>query len=219
MEKGLTGLQLWNGMRIFEKKNRGTSMWVNCLLKGLKSYNYAGNDAHGDFSIARKIKIPFVSGRITTSQLFGNHRTCLYLEKALSEKNVVSALRRGNCIVTDGPFLEMTLLTSSGRRIYPGETISPENVSIEINALSSHEYGHIQKVIVWEGEIGANEERILRTIDCTDKSVYQAKKRFRISERKAARYIRGEMFSARSSGDLGCCLTNPIWIDKFEGTV
>ena len=202
--RGLSGLQLWNGLEesrgLADPELRGMSLWVECLLGGSKLFLYAGNDAHGDFNLARKIVTPFLSGSITRSQLFGNHKTCLYLPRDPTPAAVLDAIRKGLCMVTNGPFLEITLTSARGGRV------------LNLAALSTREFGRLERIVLREGVRGTRRENVVEDIVIKGREVLEERRRIPIPQREGSRYIRGEAVSLLPSGERRYCLTNPIWI-------
>ena len=72
--------------------------------------------------------------------------------------SVVEALKNGNCFVTNGPFLNFTC-DISNINYKMGHQIACQRGKINIHIISTPEFGLINKIIVYKGEIGAKKEQ------------------------------------------------------------
>ena len=108
-QKGLHGLQIWNGEEAagFEE---GLAYWTRQLLNGQRLTIIGGNDSHGDFNRVRHIKIPFWTILESYHHLFGRVRTGILTPTSpSSHSELLQALSQGRCIISNGPFAQMTL--------------------------------------------------------------------------------------------------------------
>jgi hypothetical protein len=211
--EGLAGLQIINGKLDvgFEQSYR---VWVRLLLSGSRVSAIAGNDAHGNFNRFRQIGIPFLTIREHQHQLFGKWRTGIFIEGDLSEKSVLLALRQGRSIMTDGPVVQMTAMSSDGQLVGIGGTIRADSVHLSIDILSSEEFGQIVAIRVIVGKVGTAIEQTAFRFE--GNQGFGLQKDFSL-DRTSANYVRVEVTTSDSGncdGKPHFCFTNPIWIDS-----
>lgn len=206
----LQGLQIWNGKadRYF---NKSIKSWTRLLLKGHRVSIFAGNDAHGNFGRFRQLNIPFINMRDTNTQLFGQTRTGIHLREKLTVRSILTALRKGRCIITDGPFAEMTLSTRNGDNKMIGDIFRDNQGSLEIEALSSPAFGSLKRVILYVGDVDYNKEKKLE-IDISTKNEFSLRTVLHQLQLPRRGYLRLRVITSRH-GQIHKCLTNPIYID------
>jgi hypothetical protein len=210
----LCHMQIFNGRRT-DSFDAGYLLWKRLLLEGRRKLIVAGSDAHGNFNRLRQIGTPFLTLRESNQQIFGYSRTLVYLgDEIPSRKNLLEAISRGNCIITDGPFLELILEDNSGNRKIPGDTIKDfENGSwkMKLTLKSSKEGGALEKLVVLYGAKGGGDETTI-----IEKKEFGEgfEHRFEYAEvpippnSNDFSYVRAELTTA---GDK-ICMTNPIWM-------
>jgi len=178
-----SGLEIWNGVGSVEKLEEGLNKWKELLLNGRRIFIEAGSDAHGDFN----------SG-------FGKVRTVV-LTQNISNIKILSALRNGHSIMTDGPLVIFDI-----NNTIIGDTLEISNGSkLDLNVQwnSTPEFGTLNNITIIRGDIGGNEtiERIIypssysgpnQTIITVSHNVY-----FRLESFTSAGYR---------------AYTNPIWV-------
>ncbi|MCX6142003.1 MAG: CehA/McbA family metallohydrolase [Ignavibacteriales bacterium] len=210
--EGLAGLQIVNG-KLDVGFEQSYHMWARLLLSGIRACAIAGNDAHGNFNRYRQIGIPFLSIREQHHQLFGKWRTGIFIEGALSEKSVLLALAQGRTIMTDGPVVQMSAMSSDGQIIGIGGTIRADSIRLSIDILSSEEFGEIDAVRVIVGKVGTTTEQTAFRFEGNQS--FSLQKDF-LLDRISATYVRVEVTTSDSGncdGEQHFCFTNPIWID------
>ncbi|HID96060.1 MAG TPA: hypothetical protein EYP53_08415 [Candidatus Latescibacteria bacterium] len=201
----LSGLQFWNGEKGggFE---RGRKEWIRLLLEGKRIFALGGNDAHGNFNRSRKIGLPFLTIRESNKHLFGRVRNCLFIRGELTTNNVFSALREGNLIVTNGPFVAISLRNEMGREAIVGEQIDGKDMRLKVEPRTTAEFGPFEVIDVLRGRIRARQEQIFKRLKWNDgKKVFVL--RFKA---KGPSYIRVEARTRKGA----LCITNPIWINR-----
>jgi hypothetical protein len=210
----LNGLQIWNGS--LEGMAEGAARWRELLLAGKKMFIIAGNDAHGNFNRFRQVGLPHLKMREHHRHLFGRTLTAVLLDDKLSLSSLMPALRHGRVCITTGPMIDLQVVCENGRCGRLGETVQEQVQRLQLDAVSSPEFGALQRVVVWLGDLQAQREHVL----------FQAKQfadPFKFShlyplDLSAGQfYFRGEVHSAGSEflpeRALPCrALTNPIWI-------
>ena len=210
--EGLAGLQIVNG-KLDAGFEKSYQMWVRLLLSGSRVSAIAGNDAHGNFSRFRQIGIPFLTIREQQHQLFGKWRTGIFIEGALCEESVLLALAQGRTIMTDGPAVQMSAMSSDGQIVGIGGTIRGDSIRLSIDILSSEEFGQIDAVRVIVGKADATIEQAAFRFE--GNQGFSLQKDFSL-DRVSANYVRVEVTTSASGncdGKKHFCLTNPIWID------
>jgi len=214
----LNGLQIWNGS--LAGMNEGAARWRELLLRGKKIFVIAGNDAHGNFNRFRQVEIPHLKMREHRQHLFGRTRTAVLLDEPFSLSALMSALRCGRACITTGPLLDLQIVCESDRRARLGETVREAPRSLQIDAVSSAEFGALKRVTIWLGDLQNQTEQVLfETEKFAEPFQFLHSRALDLPAGKF--YLRGE---ARSAGSeflpepaLPCdALTNPIWIEASD---
>ena len=206
---GLDGLQFANG-NVNDGFLAGYNEWIRLLLKGKQLLTIAGNDSHGNFNRFRQVGFPFFKVVEKDTQIFGKMRTAVFLEKRLSEKSILAALKRGSFIITDGPILN---LRKKGQRSLTsiGQEYRDKSLTFRVSALTTKEFGTIERLKVLMGKIGSHaEEQILS--ESSQGLQYENNVSITATE---PGYVRAEAFTSRensSDGQFHFCYTNPVWL-------
>jgi hypothetical protein len=205
----LDGMQIWNGEKnqAFEE---GIEEWVRLLLEGQRLSIIAGNDAHGNFGRFRQIGIPFFSFRENHQELFAKTKTGVYLESGLSFEGLVQALRRGRSIISDGPFAEMRLIDSIGKKWRIGDECPAENGLLITDIRSSPTFGEIISASLFLGAVEQKKEKLIRSFS---PGGYIAEAQFPVSELPSWGYLRLDVTS-KAGEQIYRCLTNPIYLRR-----
>ena len=205
----LNGMQIWNGAHD-RSLTRGLKRWVDLLLHGKKLFIFAGNDAHGNFNRFRQIGFPFWTFRELNEQIFGKMRTGLKIESSLTLKNIIRALKQGNCIITDGPFVEFTIQNEKRSVVNIGEEIEGNFFKIEINAQSTPEFGKLEELKIFYGNMSKKEEKVLQHFNRFD-ARYTFTQKQELPSLEKPGYLRLELISSKN-GKEHRCFTNPVWL-------
>ncbi len=200
---GITALQFYNGVRDSGFRD-GMKAWVQLLLKGRRIYAFGGSDAHGDFNRCRQISLPFISISETDEHFFGKVRTVVRA-KSKSAIDVITALKEGKAVVTDGPFINFEVRSGNVSAI-SGDEIPCGKMTLNAGFISSSEFGYLKKCRILIGLKGENNEKILFTKDFKD-SEYEFifTDTFKL---KNLIYIRADCETV--TGKI--CFTNPVWV-------
>lgn len=200
------GIQFYNGIKN-DGYIKGKNKWIEMLLKGKKIYTYGGTDAHGDFNRAFKVKIPFLKIVESKEQIAGNVKTYVYCTKSPNKNLLLKNLKKGRCIVSDGPFLDLKFKTENYEYIC-GDSINEEKKGdIVITMQSSKEFGELTSLSIYKGILKSNneilmEEKELNKFENIYKKSYNIKGKERI-------YIRAEIKTSKNK----TALTNPLFIN------
>ena len=206
----LQGIQFMNGA-LTHGFYEGYAFWKKQLLCGKKMFLCAGNDAHGNFNRFRQIAIPFLLIREHGDQLFGKMRTGIYTDK-FTQTALLSALKSGHSIATDGPSANFTEGDSETSII--GFDLASAAKNFTLSAVSTPEYGSLKDITIWAGAIGDASEKVIFSTKTANE--YSFKKNFEFSADRSS-YIRAEIWTnPLDSCDKKShfCLTNPFWIIK-----
>jgi hypothetical protein len=216
-QPGLSGLQIWNGKRD-GKLVKGLDRWRQLLLRGKKLFLIGGNDAHGNFNRFRQLRLPFLAMRESREQVFGRVRTHLHCPGGLSPENLLRALRAGGAVTTDGPFVTFQVLDETGRRASLGESIAGEEFAVEMWGKSCREFGALERIDVYCGQIGDRAERRIRTLRRGRDFRDSTQVNLRVEPFRVGRscYIRLELKSVAGARRWHA-MTNPIWLNPLRG--
>jgi hypothetical protein len=199
----LTGLQILNG-KIQHILNKYLFLWIKLLLSGKKIYIYAGNDAHGNFNRFHQSNFPMLFTKQYDSSILGKCRTGLINNCDLTVKDIITNLRAGKCIITDGPAVK----TIINDKYSYGDTIRSSSLNIMFEFISSKYYGYLHEAIIYKGLFGAFSEEKIDTIQWNKNSYNElVNKDIKWSDEPG--YIRIELKTEKGK----YCLTNPIWIE------
>jgi len=205
----LHGLQVWNGSN--DGLEEGIRCWVKLLLQGRRLFICGGNDAHGNFNRFRQIGFPFLTMRENGHHIFGKIRTAVYLPESLELESLLAAMKRGNMVITDGPFLDLTV-TSALKTERPGGTLRADRVGITCVCAASREFGALSKLTLWQGSLVQKAERVFReelSFENSERTIHEYSLCLNPGDRS---YIRAELHSQRD-GQLFRCFSNPIWLE------
>lgn len=204
---GYSGLEFWNGT-MGKEFDKAYKKWVKLLLEGRKLFILGGNDAHGDFNRSRRVKYPTTKLTEDNEHVFGRTRTYAYCGDDFSLDGIHESLKNGRTVVTNGPVAIMDAENMSGEKVIIGGDIAGREFVLTINARSSAEYGPIEKLTLYRGNLTDEAEQIEKTfIPKDNKGIHTFT--HKISHKNRG-YVRVEATSSvRDKSYL--CITNPIW--------
>jgi hypothetical protein len=126
----------------------GRREWIELLKRGESHAILAGNDAHGDFALRRRLKTPMLKTAADYKKLFGNFQTVVLQAENNADINkdqLTALLRSGNCLLTNGPLI---WFESNNDPVF-GSSVQ-ESVC-RLNAVSSLDFGIIKELILFAG--------------------------------------------------------------------
>ncbi|MHB9030837.1 MAG: CehA/McbA family metallohydrolase, partial [Candidatus Latescibacterota bacterium] len=167
---GITALQIHNGVRD-RGFVRGMRAWIRLLLQGKRVYAFGGSDSHGDLNRQRAIRIPFLSLREGQNHRFGSVRTAVFAPSN-SPSDIIEALRNGRALVTEGPFIDLTI-DAYGWTARPGDPVLSGRLPVRADFLSAPEFGSLRTCRILAGAHNAGKETILSVLEKTGKRVYR----------------------------------------------
>lgn len=202
-------VQIINGSHEKQRKSE-IAFWTRLLLEGQRVYGLAGNDAHGNFGRYRQMGLPFLTIRESYDQLFGAWRTVVYHPQAdLSPGSLIKRIREGNSYMTNGPALQLRLL--SGGREIPMGGVTDHADTIIAEALSSPDMGSGLHIRVLRGETGTKQERLLFERLTEDHS-FQSTIQEQLPAHDCNVYYRAELIVRGKNGTF-FAYTNPVWVE------
>lgn len=201
---------------------------VECRQTGelRKYFAVAGSDAHMDFNYALRPHPSFLVHNVNDNA-FGKVRTLARLPgsraEALTEPNLLDALRNGRTVLTDGPVALFSLRRESdGREHAVGDTVtvSPgEELTLSVDWLSTEEFGPLHRISLYLGRSGGEEDISNRVgLGALGGGAYglAGRREHRFPDwTESPCYLRleaGSGFDATTGEELFACLTNPVWI-------
>ena len=207
----LDGFQIWNG-EYDHSFYHGSSSWSKLLSEGKKLTLVAGNDAHGNFNRFRQIGFPFFTFRENYSQIFGNMRTGVKVNKNLTKNNLIQAVKNSSVVVSNGPIIDLCVKNEQGRTALIGEESQGQQLCLTIMAKSTEEFGKLEFIHLFQGDLKTKKENI----DIVYKNFtnpYTFHKEQKLTNLNKSGYVRAEVMARKADGEVTRCLTNPIWIN------
>jgi len=197
---------------------RGIEEWTSGTpLPSRKPVFIGGSDAHGDFNYHAGMAWDYTKADMVDDNGLGRVRTAIFLPGHQSASvpdvdEILAALKKGSCIVTDGPILEFHL-QHKGQVAYMGDALlvsgdgEPE---MKIIAHSTPELGPVTRVEVvtyFKGNKSKNPS--LLTLEQGKQATIQLV--------GVQGYCRLQAQTVGTDGERFCCFTNPIWIRVTDG--
>jgi hypothetical protein len=195
----------------------GVDEWLDTeALPSRRPVFVAGSDAHCDFNYHVGWAWDYRSFEVNDNAL-GRVRTIIHLPDHEADgvpetETILTALRQGSCLVTDGPVIESSL-EHNGQVARMGEvlTISGDgNPEMKIQAHTTPEIGKVQQVEILTYFKGQRKKKPRRTVV----KLGQAKT-IRLDGLQGYCRVFGQCLGA--SGEGFCCFTNPIWVRIADG--
>ncbi len=208
----LTGMQIWNGQQQSLPTQIDLQTWIKPLLKGKRAVLIAGNDAHGNFNRSRQIRIPFWQMEEKEDHVFGKIKTGIRkFQRTINREGLLSALKNGCCVITNGPTIDMRLLGSNDVSYFIGDICGCEAKELQLEAQSSPTFGGIEEITLFLGNREAQQEE-RKIFARLHNSPYQQTIRWPHPELPKHGYIRAEVTSKKGS-QSSHCFTNPIYLE------
>ncbi len=195
----LDGWQMLNG-QWGDEFNRGLTEWGKALDTGRRINIFAGNDAHGNFNRFRQVKLPMVKLWEQKRHLFGRVTTRVKVNDQLSPETIISNLKRGRVIISDGPMVELKVVQNEKEHGSGDEVSLKDGGELLVCYLSTPEFGKVTSLSF----ISKNRQQKLSI-----PNDYGGKIKLPL---EGNQYIRIEMVTHTESGEEHRAYTNPIWI-------
>jgi hypothetical protein len=221
-------LQKSDVARIADLKKHAQRRWDPQLQRGVRAWQpgderptwrpvfIGGSDAHCDFNYHVGWAWDYRRFEVDDNA-FGRVRTAIYLPDHTDDgvpavEQILSAVRRGACVVTDGPVVELWLKHASHKAMM-GDllTVSADgDLQLDLLAHTTPEFGPVREV-----EVISYFPRTERTKP--RRTVVSAGATKTIDLDGPQGYIRVEAQSTSPDGESFCCFTNPLWVRIADG--
>ncbi len=184
-------------------------------LPGLRPVFLAGSDAHGSFNYSVGMSWDYRRRLIVDDDALGKVRTVVYLPDAYTdaippEAEILAAMRKGSCVVTDGPIVTFSV-EQQGKTAHLGEVITvsgSQDIDLKIQAFTTPEFGPAEQV-----ELVTCFRHRRKPV----KTILQKGDTVTIQLNGLQGYCRLFAQTAGPDGELFCCFTNPIWVRVTGG--
>lgn len=214
--------------RIQRLQDQAAERWDPQLQRGVRNWPagqrlptwrpviLAGADAHGDFNY--HVGWAWDYRRFGASDnALGRARTAVYLPGHVAggvppEADILAALRKGACLATDGPIVDLWL-EQGGRVARLGDLLEvrgPEKVVLRAIAHSTVEFGRVEEVEIVSYWLGQQERRPRHT-------AVKAGHETLLDLDGSRGYCRLQTRTLGPQGESFCCFTNPIWLRVADG--
>lgn len=192
---------------------RGKTLWLNALQQGIRLPLIGGNDAHGDFALYRAVMAPFISIYENDTRHFAAGRTGIYGQPS-SSAEILQELRKGSTFITTGPYISINYSEDPGSYAVSSEGVSGYPDRIHVHAVSTPEFGSLQKVIVFTGSTGkVGEETVIGSFKAND-DPFEINRPVDITSVSAGSYLRAEVETTGcGTGDGTRGFTSPVYFD------
>lgn len=208
---GLDGTQVISGTPASRDFFKSRKLWIKALLNGLRLAVYGGSDAHGNFNIFRQVKMPMIKLFWMNDQIMGQARTMVYSTDRTPDA-LVSGMQQRRTAATTGPVGNLQLTTLEGTQHQIGEVveISKEVVTLQLEGISTAEFGPLATIILYQGNLTTRQELIVW-------EKVPATQIFRISHAIKLRistpsFFRLEIKTPGNRRWPGVYLSSPIWV-------
>jgi hypothetical protein len=221
----------WDGIL-----QRGIDEWGPAEDRpALRPVFIAGSDAHGSFNHSVGWGWDYQSQLMCNDNALGRVRTVVYLPEHGTHTvpetgDLLAALGKGACVVTDGPLLEVSL-QQNGHTAHMGDLLTISgggHVVLEIQAHTTAEFGAVGEVevVTYFQDPGGQEDELLDRIgDLVDgwlgrrprKTTLRAGESRIVKVTGSQGFCRVQARTVGQSGEQFCCFTNPIWVRIEDG--
>ncbi len=217
-----------------DKLMERAGLWDQHLQRGVEEWSeseplprrrpvcIAGSDAHGDFNYHAGMAWDYSKAGMIDDNTLGRARTAIYLPEHADNTvpevdRILAALKKGSCVVTDGPILEFHL-SSAGQVAHMGEMLQVaqgDQPEMDITVHTTPEFGPATQIeIITYFKDQAHKGPIHTMIAPQSR---QAGKASAIFLDGSQGYCRLQFQTTAPSGERFCCLTNPIWVRLDAG--
>jgi hypothetical protein len=210
MVKGLADVEWELALR------QGLATWGPAdAAPSLRPVFLAGTDAHGSFNYSVGMSWDYRRRLIVDDDALGKVRTVVYLPEAYTdaippEAEILAAMRKGSCVVTDGPIVTFSV-EQQGKTAQLGDVLNVSDsqaVNLNIQAFTTLEFGPVEQV-----ELVTCFRHYRKPV----KTILQKGETVTIQLDGSQGYCRLFAQTAGPDGELFCCFTNPIWIQGTCG--
>ena len=192
---------------------RGKSLWINMLQRGIRVPVLAGNDAHGDFNRYRAISVPFLRIYEGFQRFMGYGKTGIY-GRNRSAKEILNRIRNGSTFISTGPYVSINYNLSPQSSAISTRDIAHNTNELYIHALSTAEFGYIEKVTLITGKQGSKQEKTV-LVRHYPQTTYEINETFSLSDIERPCYLRAEVES-RKETDVFKAFSSACWLESSD---
>jgi hypothetical protein len=221
----------------------GVDEWLSGVSLPLRRPVFvAGSDAHGSFNYSVGWGWDYQTQLLCNDNALGTVRTAIHLpghttSSVPETSDILAALRKGSCVVTDGPLIEISL-RHGGDTAYMGDLLAVTDdgeLEMRVVAHTTPEFGAVEQVEVvtyaadrersappetgWLGRLLGRATTFFRRIGRKGSRVTRVKagqsKTIALGGSQA--FCRVQAYTSGLSGERFCCFTNPIWVRAPDG--
>lgn len=250
--------QRWNSRRRLAKSDRdrlkklgayAEGDWDRALRQGIEAWApneplparrpvfVAGSDAHGSYNYSVGWGWDYQTQLLCNDNALGRARTAVFLPEHDSgpvpeTDEILAALKKGSCAVTDGPLIEFSL-SHSGRTAHMGDLLEIDgagDVEMRVVAHTTREFGDVEWVEViacfadLPGDVQAGQDgqglghqvrdlwRRLWHGEGPRRATVRAGQPVVLKLAGAQGYCRVQAQTTGPGGERFCCFSNPIWL-------
>ncbi len=208
LEEHIDGIQILNNG--FGKSwVRGKELWIKLLQQGKKLPLLAGNDAHGDFSRYRAIKMPFLSIYENFQRFMGYGMTGIFGLCTTGEQ-IMDGIRNGCTFITTGPYISINYSNDPKDSAIGISSETHLGEQLFLHSLSTPEFGSIRKVTVLSGTSREKDKEKIVFITNIKERSYDISVPISFPSLKKGDYLRAEVESIDGAGTTyhaytSCC--------------
>ncbi len=190
---------------------RGLANWGPTeAMPGLRPVFLAGTDAHGSFNYSVGMSWDYRRRLMVDDDALGKVRTVVYVANSYTdevppESEILSAIQKGSCVVTDGPIITFSL-EQNGTIVQLGEVLTAvgdQDIVLDIQAFSTPEFGPVDQVEL---------VTCFRHYRKPNKTIIKKGTHATLQLDGMQGFCRLFAQTQGPDGQLFCCFTNPIWV-------
>ena len=214
--------------RMTKLRQQARKKWDPQLQRGVREWSagaerptwrpvfIGGSDAHCDFNYHVGWAWDYTKFNVDDNAL-GRVRTAVYLPDHATDAvpqvgSILSAIKEGACVVTDGPLLEVTLEHAGETAAVGGSLVvqGDGDLDLQIVAHTTPEFGPVEDAEVVTYFCANVRGRTRRTTVSVE-----SPETVRLTGTRG--YCRVEARSKEQGEEGYCCFTNPIWVRIPDG--
>jgi hypothetical protein len=136
-------------------------------------------------------------------------RTAIKIADRFSVSEIIQSIKKNRVLVSNGPVLDVHLYNEVEQCSTIGDEAQGKNFKIEIAAKSTEEFGRLESLQLFFGNLVSNQEISLLRITAFSHP-YDFSMEQLLPYLSESGYLRLELDAKKSDGCMTRCLTNPI---------
>ena len=210
LANGLEGAQILSGTPGSQDFQVSRQLWIEALLTGKYLAVYGGSDAHGNFNIFRQVKMPMFKLFQMDDQILGQARTLIHAEDN-NIATLIDNMQHRRTAATSGPAGNLMLINDAGDDYGIGAIVrlaKPGAISLKIAGHSTTEFGEIEQIQLYQGNLVTQKEQIL----WQHSPATLATEHSMTVQIEHACYFRLELKTPGNGRWPGVYMSSPIWV-------